>query len=94
MTASDLTFRFAPAWPHHGLGNPGSTIGAPKHEWENLDERGIRTPPPLANSGYNKLRQGATIRSYFHEALNWQVPASRLFAFFSLSFHVQLRSTS
>ncbi len=50
----------------NGLGNPGSNDrGAQTMSGENLvDERreGIRTPGLLiANSGENKLRQGATI---------------------------------
>jgi hypothetical protein len=48
---------------------------------------GIRTPGLLvANSGENKLRQGATITCYFHEALNWQTWQTGFLFVFSMQF--------
>jgi len=48
---------------------------------------GIRTAGLLiANSGENKLRQGAQSLSYFHEALNWQTWQTGFLFVFSVQF--------
>ena len=53
----------------------------------NGGREGIRTPGLLiANSGENKLRQGAKSLSCFHGALNWQVWQAGFLFVFSVQF--------
>src|SRR6267143_5306044 len=77
------------AWPPGGSGGGSKwqvwqDFGIPKSRLSSLKSggrEGIRTPGLLvANSGENKLRQGATIT--YHGAPNWQTWQTGLLAFF------------